>query len=76
MRTSLLKQMQMDLCCGLKDVARIEFGAYTYGNYTRVNGKPGINIAAMQLAGSNSNEIQTAIAEPDGKGIEEFPKRG
>jgi len=45
----------------LKDVAKIEFGAYTYGNYTRVNGKPGVNIAAFQLAGSNANEIQIAI---------------
>jgi HAE1 family hydrophobic/amphiphilic exporter-1 len=58
----------------LKDVARIEFGAYTYGNYTRVNGKPGINIAAMQLAGSNSNEIQTAIANLMEKASKSFPK--
>lgn len=58
----------------LKDVARIEFGAYTYGNYTRVNGKPGINIAAMQLAGSNSNEIQTAIAKLMEKASKSFPK--
>src|ERR1700710_935127 len=47
----------------LKDVARVEFGAYTYGNYTRTNGKPGVNIASFQLAGSNSDEIQTAIGE-------------
>ncbi|TDH24527.1 efflux RND transporter permease subunit [Segetibacter sp. 3557_3] len=58
----------------LKDVARIEFGAYTYGNYTRVNGKPGINIAAMQLAGSNSNEIQIAIADLMKKASKNFPK--
>ncbi len=31
----------------LKDVAKIELGAYTYGNYTRVDGKPGINIAIV-----------------------------
>ena len=58
----------------LKDVARIEFGAYTYGNYTRVNGKPGINIAAMQLAGSNSNEIQIAVAKLMEKASKTFPK--
>ena len=58
----------------LKDVARIEFGAYTYGNYTRVNGKPGVNIAAMQLAGSNSNEIQIAVAKLMEKASRNFPK--
>jgi HAE1 family hydrophobic/amphiphilic exporter-1 len=58
----------------LKDVARIEFGAYTYGNYTRVNGKPGINIATMQLSGSNSNEIQVAVAKLMEKSSGNFPK--
>jgi len=58
----------------LKDVARVEFGAYTYGNYTRTNGKPGVNIASFQLAGSNSNEIQIAIAELMKKVSKNFPK--
>ena len=58
----------------LKDVARIEFGAYTYGNYTRVNGKPGVNIATMQLAGSNANEIQIAVAKLMEKASKDFPK--
>jgi hydrophobic/amphiphilic exporter-1 (mainly G- bacteria), HAE1 family len=58
----------------LKDVAKIEFGAYTYGNFTRVNGKPGINIAVMQLPGSNANEIQIAIDELMQKASKKFPK--
>jgi HAE1 family hydrophobic/amphiphilic exporter-1 len=58
----------------LKDVARIEFGAYTYGNYTRVNGKPGVNIASMQLSGSNANEIQIAIAKLMEETSKNFPK--
>jgi len=58
----------------LKDVARVEFGAYTYGNFTRTNGKPGVNIASFQLAGSNSNEIQIAIAELMKKAQKSFPK--
>lgn len=46
----------------LKDVAeKVEYGPYTYGNFTRINSKPGINIAVMQLADSNYNEIQTAV---------------
>ena len=58
----------------LKDVARVEFGTYTYSNFTRVNGKPGINIAVMQLSGSNSNEIQIAIAKLMEKSSKDFPK--
>lgn len=58
----------------LKDVARIEFGSYTYGNFTRVNGKPGVNIAVMQLPGSNANEIQIAIDELMQKASKDFPK--
>jgi HAE1 family hydrophobic/amphiphilic exporter-1 len=58
----------------LKDVAMVEFGTYTYGNFTRVNGKPGINIAVMQLSGSNSNEIQIAIDKLMQKASKDFPK--
>src|SRR5690606_39398433 len=58
----------------LKGVARIEFGAYTYGNFTRVNGKPGVNIAVMQLPGSNANEIQIAIDKLMQKVEKDFPK--
>ncbi|TDQ08140.1 efflux RND transporter permease subunit [Pedobacter metabolipauper] len=58
----------------LRDVARVEFGSYTYGNFTRVNGKPGVNIAVMQLAGSNSNEIQIAIDKLMQKASKDFPR--
>jgi len=59
----------------LKDVARIEFGAYTYGNFTRVNGKPGVNIAVMQLPGSNANDIQIAVDKLMEKASKNFPKK-
>ncbi|MFA6152398.1 MAG: efflux RND transporter permease subunit [Chitinophagaceae bacterium] len=58
----------------LKDVARIELGAYTYGNFTRVDGKPGINMAMFQLTGSNSNEIQIAVDKLMQKVSKDFPK--
>jgi HAE1 family hydrophobic/amphiphilic exporter-1 len=46
----------------LKDVAaKIEFGPFTYGNFTRINGKPGINVVVMQFADSNYNGIQIAV---------------
>jgi len=58
----------------LKDVARVEFGAYTYGGTTSNNGKPGVNIASMQLAGSNANDIQIAIGQLMEKASKDFPK--
>ncbi|WP_116788747.1 efflux RND transporter permease subunit [Flavobacterium psychrotrophum] len=58
----------------LKDVARVEFGAYSYGNFTRVNGKPGVNIAVMQLPGSNANDIQIAVDKLLTKASKDFPK--
>ena len=58
----------------LKDVARIEFGAYSYGSKARVNKHPGLPIGIFQLAGSNSNEIQIAIAELMEKASKDFPK--
>lgn len=45
----------------LKDVARVEFGSFSYGSDTRVNGKYGIGIAINQTSGSNANEIQENI---------------
>ncbi|MFY0255416.1 efflux RND transporter permease subunit [Chitinophaga sp. 30R24] len=45
----------------LKDVARVEFGSFSYGSDTKVNSKYGIGIAINQTAGSNSNEIQENI---------------
>ncbi len=58
----------------LKDVAKVELGSYTYGSSTKVNGKPGINIGTMQLAGSNASEIQVAIDELMQKVSKDFPK--
>lgn len=58
----------------LKDVAHVEFGAYSYGSVTRVKGKPGINIGIMQLAGTNANDIQIQIAELLKKVSKDFPK--
>ena len=58
----------------LKDVARIEFGSYTYGNFSRINGKPGTNIMIIQLPGSNANDIQVAASKLMEKASKSFPK--
>lgn len=58
----------------LKDVANIELGAYTYASATRINGKTGLNIGIMQLAGSNANEIQIALQDLLEKASKQFPE--
>ena len=57
----------------LKDVARVELGAYSYNSITRLNGKKGIVIGIIQLAGSNSNDIQVAINKLMAKQEKTFP---
>jgi HAE1 family hydrophobic/amphiphilic exporter-1 len=42
----------------LKDVARVEFGSYTYNSHNTFDGHPAITIAISQLPGSNANDIQ------------------
>jgi len=57
----------------LKDVARVELGAYSYSSLTRINGKTGLNIGIQQLSGSNANEIQMAIMDFMEKAKKDFP---
>jgi len=54
----------------LKDVARVEFGSYTYSAHSRWNNGPGSGFAIIQTAGSNANDILTR-AESE---IKEFSK--
>jgi HAE1 family hydrophobic/amphiphilic exporter-1 len=57
----------------LKDVARVELGVYSYSSVTHLNGKDGIAIGIIQLAGSNANEIQIAIDKLMEKASKDFP---
>ena len=47
----------------LKDVARIEFGALSYGANNLLDGKPAAGFAIIQTAGSNANEILEQIED-------------
>jgi HAE1 family hydrophobic/amphiphilic exporter-1 len=58
----------------LKDVARVELGAYSYTSLTRLDGHKGIVIGVIQLAGSNSNDIQIAINKLMVKSAKDYPK--
>ncbi|QQL49061.1 efflux RND transporter permease subunit [Mucilaginibacter ginkgonis] len=57
----------------LKDVARVELGAYSYTSVSHLNGKDGVAIGLIQLAGSNANEIQLAVDKVMEKAAKEFP---
>ncbi|MBL7700378.1 MAG: efflux RND transporter permease subunit [Chitinophagaceae bacterium] len=58
----------------LKDVARVEFGAFAYSANTTVSGRPGIGIAIFQTAGSNANDILTAADAALQRASKNFPK--
>jgi HAE1 family hydrophobic/amphiphilic exporter-1 len=58
----------------LKDVARVELGAYSYSSINRLNGHEGITIGLIQLAGSNANQIQIDIDKLMAKLSKDFPK--
>jgi len=45
----------------LKDVARVEFGSYTYSTNAIMDGNPVSGFAVFQTAGSNANDILTEI---------------
>jgi len=52
----------------LKDVARVEFGSFTYSSNSRLNDGPTSGFAIFQTAGSNANDILTEAE----KQIKEF----
>ncbi|WP_313090479.1 efflux RND transporter permease subunit [Chryseobacterium flavum] len=47
----------------LKDIAKVEFGAYSYTVSSSFNKKPSVTMAIFQMAGSNANEVQIALQE-------------
>ncbi|MDR3716030.1 MAG: efflux RND transporter permease subunit [Puia sp.] len=58
----------------LKDVARVEFGSYTYSSYSKLNGNPTSGVAVFQVAGSNANDILTEAQKLVAKFTTELPK--
>ncbi|MXV17694.1 efflux RND transporter permease subunit [Hufsiella ginkgonis] len=58
----------------LKDVARVEFGSYTYSANTRIMGHQGTGLAVFQTAGSNANDILTEVDKVMQKAAKSFPK--
>ncbi|TKG94269.1 multidrug efflux RND transporter permease subunit [Puteibacter caeruleilacunae] len=58
----------------LKDVARIEMGAFSYSVKNVTNGYPSVSIGINQTAGSNAKDIITAIEAELEKQAVNFPK--
>lgn len=58
----------------LKDIARVEFGAFAYSADTYIEGEKGIGIAIFQTAGSNANDILTEVDKVLQKSSANFPK--
>lgn len=54
----------------LKDVARVEFGSYTYSSNGKLNGNASSGVAVFQTAGTNANDILIQAE----KLIEDFSK--
>lgn len=58
----------------LKDVARVEFGSFTYGSNSQMDGKPVSGFAVFQTAGSNANDILTDVEKLLGDFSAKLPK--
>jgi HAE1 family hydrophobic/amphiphilic exporter-1 len=58
----------------LGDVARVEFGSYTYSSNSTLNGHPTTGIAIQQLSGSNANDILTQAEKLLDRFSQQLPK--
>ncbi|MBC5862805.1 efflux RND transporter permease subunit [Flavobacterium turcicum] len=58
----------------LKDIAKIELGAYSYSVTSNLNKKPAVTMAIYQMSGSNANEVQLAVNERLEELKSSFPK--
>jgi HAE1 family hydrophobic/amphiphilic exporter-1 len=58
----------------LKDVARVEFGSYSYSANTAIDNKSATGFAVYQTAGSNANDILTSATNLLKKASLSFPK--
>ncbi|HTJ12960.1 MAG TPA: efflux RND transporter permease subunit [Dinghuibacter sp.] len=58
----------------LKDVARVEFGSYSYASNSKLNGHPTTGFAVFQTAGSNANDILTEAQKLVKKFDSELPR--
>jgi hydrophobic/amphiphilic exporter-1 (mainly G- bacteria), HAE1 family len=58
----------------LGDIARVEFGSFSYSNNSLIMGHPGTGIGIFQTAGSNANDILNAIDKVMENASAKYPK--
>jgi len=58
----------------LRDVARVEFGSFTYSASAKVDKGPSTGILIYQTAGSNANDILTEVQSIVNEASKSFPK--
>jgi hydrophobic/amphiphilic exporter-1 (mainly G- bacteria), HAE1 family len=58
----------------LKDIARVEFGSFTYSSNSLIQGYRGTGLGIFQTAGSNANDILIAIDAVMKNAEAKFPK--
>ncbi|MER3546361.1 MAG: hydrophobe/amphiphile efflux-1 family RND transporter, partial [Rhodanobacteraceae bacterium] len=57
----------------LGDVARVELGSYSYGNFSRLDGKPVAAFGVSLLPGANALTVARAVSEKMGQLAKNFP---
>lgn len=57
----------------IKDLARVELGAASYGSFGRLNGKPAVAMAVYQLPGANALDVADNIRSELDRLAESFP---
>ncbi|MFI3287876.1 MAG: efflux RND transporter permease subunit [Rikenellaceae bacterium] len=70
----VIKAMSDGRILYLKDVARIELGAFNYTVLTNSNGYPGAAFAVYQMAGTNAKQIVSDIKEVLASAAETMPE--
>lgn len=70
----VIKMLDNGQILRLKDVARIELGAFNYGFSAKAMGYDGVGMAVYQTSGSNAKQIITLIEEKLKQQSEGFPK--
>ena len=58
----------------LRDVARVELGALSYGFNSQINGQPGVTFMTMQVAGANATEVNANIDKLKEEMKDELPE--
>ena len=58
----------------VRDVARVELGAFDYSGFTRVNGREAVNMLIFQLPGTNAVEVVNRVQEEMKLASATFPK--